>query len=274
MSVGVSPTTIGRIAANVFRESVRDKVLYSIVLFAVLIIGASFLLGEFATGQEIKIVKDIGLAAISLFGHFIAIFIGIGLVSKEIERRSIYALLAKPMSRTELILGKFAGLFATLTVNVVVMSIALFIVLALFDTFWPEYKRKAWEAPGMDPAMATAAYLILVQLGVVTALAIFFSTFTSPVLAAAFTVGVVIAGHFGADLKNFEAIVESEAVAWMARTLYYVLPNLAVFDVKLQVVHAQPVSGGYVALTSGYGAVYVAAMLTLSALSFSRRDFK
>jgi Cu-processing system permease protein len=274
MSLGVSVTTIGRIAANVFRESVRDKVLYSVVLFAVIIIAASFLLGEFATGQEVKIVKDVGLAAISLFGHFIAIFIGIGLVSKELERRSIYALLAKPMSRTELILGKFVGLFATISVNVVVMSLALFIVLAMFDWLMPEYKQKAWEAPGMDPAMAKAAFLILVQLGVVTALAIFFSTFTSPVLAAAFTVGVVVAGHFGADLKNFEAIVESQAVAWMARGLYYILPNLAVFDVKLQVVHAQPVTGGYIALTTGYGALYVAAMLTLSALCFSRRDFK
>ena len=104
-----------RIAANVFKESVRDKVLYSIVLFAVLIIAASLLLGQLTAGQEVKIIKDLGLAAISLFGHFIAIFIGIGLVSKEVERRSIYALLAKPMSRAEFVLGKFLGLLSTLS---------------------------------------------------------------------------------------------------------------------------------------------------------------
>ena len=116
--------------------------------------------------------------------------------------------------------------------------------------------------------------LILAELAVVTAIAILFSTFTSPVLAAAFTVGLVIAGQFGADLKNFEQVVESAPVAWMARGLYYVLPNLAPFDVKSQVVHAQPIPAGYVALTTGYGALYVAALLTLAALFFSRRDFK
>jgi Cu-processing system permease protein len=274
MSLDVSLPTVGRIAANVFKESVRDKVLYSIVLFAVLIIGASFLLGELTAGQEIKVVKDLGLAAISLFGHFIAIFIGIGLVSKEIERRSIYALLAKPMSRTELILGKFAGLVATLAVNVVVMVAALFLVLAVYDWLTPEAWKAAWEAPGVDPALMTAAFLILGQLAVVTAVAIFFSTFTSPVLAAGFTVGVVIVGHFGADLKNFEQVVDSAPAAWLARGLYYILPNLAPFDVKLQVVHARPVSAEYVALTTGYGALYVAALLTLSTLFFSRRDFK
>jgi ABC-type transport system involved in multi-copper enzyme maturation permease subunit len=130
MSGRVSVPTVLRIAANVFKESVRDKVLYAIVLFAVLIIAASLLLGQLTAGQEVKIIKDLGLAAISLFGHFIAIFIGIGLVSKEVERRSIYALLAKPMSRTELLLGKFFGLVATLAVNIGVMTAALVVGVA------------------------------------------------------------------------------------------------------------------------------------------------
>ena len=107
-----------------------------------------------------------------------------------------------------------------------------------------------------------------------TAIAICFSTFTSPVLAAAFTVGLVIAGHFGADLKTYEQIVDSKPAAWLARGLYYVLPNLAPFDVKAQVVHAQPVEPMYVALTTGYGVLYMAALLTLAVLLFSRRDFK
>jgi len=274
MSPAISASTVGRIAANVFKESVRDKVLYSIVLFAVILIAASLLLGQLTAGQEVKIIKDLGLAAISLFGHFIAIFIGIGLVSKEVERRSIYALLAKPMSRTELVLGKFLGLVSTLAVNVVVMTVALVIVLAVYEAMTPEAVRKGWEAPATDPRIAIAAFLILVELAIVTAVAILFSTFTSPVLAAGFTVGLVIAGHFGADLKNFEQVVDSVPVAWIARGLYYVLPNLSAFDVKSQVVHAQPVEALYVAMTTGYGALYVTALLMLSVLFFSRRDFK
>jgi Cu-processing system permease protein len=274
MSAMVSVPTVARIAANVFKESVRDKILYSIVLFAMIVIAASLLLGQLTAGQEVKIIKDLGLSAISLFGHFIAIFIGIGLVSKEVERRSIYALLAKPMSRTELLIGKFFGLLSTLTVNVSVMTAALVAVLAVYAAATPPDVAKAWEAPATDPMIAVAAFLILAELAVVTAIAIFFSTFTSPVLAAAFTVGLVIAGQFGADLKNFEEVVESAPVAWAARGLYYALPNLAPFDVKSQVVHAQPIVPSYVALTVGYGVLYVSALLTMAALFFSRRDFK
>ena len=270
----VSLPTVLRIAANVFKESVRDKVLYAIVLFAIVIIGASLLLGQLTAGQEVKIVKDLGLAAISLFGHFIAIFIGIGLVSKEVEKRSIYALLAKPMSRAELVLGKYVGLVSTLTVNVVVMTLALIVVLAIYAATVEPQIRAGWEAPAVDPALATAAFLILAELAIVTAIAICFSTFTSPVLAAAFTVGLVIAGHFSADLKNFESVVDSRLAAWLTRALYYVLPNLAPFDVKAQVVHAQPVAPMYVLLTTGYGALYVSALLLLAVLFFSRRDFK
>jgi len=270
----VSVPTVLRIAANVFKESVRDKVLYAIVLFAVLIIAASLLLGQLTAGQEVKIIKDLGLAAISLFGHFIAIFIGIGLVSKEVERRSIYALLAKPMSRAEFVLGKFLGLLSTLSVNVVVMTVALVVVLGVYGATQPAEVKAAWEAPAVDPALGVAAFLILAELAVVTAIALCFSTFTSPVLASAFSVGLVIAGHFSADLKNFEQVVDNPVAAGLARGFYYVLPNLAPFDVKAQVVHALPITPLYVALTTGYGVLYVGALLTLAVLFFSRRDFK
>src|SRR6059058_6541801 len=118
------------IAVNVFRESVRDKVLYNLVLFAILLIGASYLLGQLTAGQDVKIIKDLGLAATSAFGLFIAVFIGIGLVSKEVERRSIYSLLAKPISRYQLVIGKYAGLTLTLAVNVAIMAAATYAVLA------------------------------------------------------------------------------------------------------------------------------------------------
>src|SRR5712691_9411724 len=117
------------IAINVFRESVRDKVLYNLVLFAILMIAASYLLGQLTAGQDVKIMKDLGLSAMAVFGLFIAVFIGIGLVSKEVERRSIYALLAKPIRRHEVVIGKYAGLVLTLTVNIAIMTVALYAIL-------------------------------------------------------------------------------------------------------------------------------------------------
>jgi ABC-type transport system involved in multi-copper enzyme maturation permease subunit len=107
---------VGLVAVNVFRESVRDKVLYNLVAFAVLLMAAAYLLGQLSAGQDVKIIKDLGLAAISIFGLLIAIFIGIGLVWKEVDRRSIYGVLSKPIRRSEFVLGKYLGLLLTLIV--------------------------------------------------------------------------------------------------------------------------------------------------------------
>jgi ABC-type transport system involved in multi-copper enzyme maturation permease subunit len=262
------------IALNVFRESVRDRVPYNLVLFAVLLIGSSYLLGQLTAGQDVKIIKDLGLAAISIFGLFIAIFIGIGLVSKEVERRSIYALLAKPISRPQFIAGKYAGLVLTLAVNVAVMTLALYAVLGYLTWIETAEFKASWEAPGVDPAMLKAILLIFVELMLVTAIALFFSTFSSPILSAALTFGLYIAGNFNADLKNFEQVVDSPAAAWLARGLYHLLPDLSAFDVKIQVVHGLPVAAGYIWSTLGYGALYIAALLLAATVIFSRRDFK
>ncbi|MEO8259362.1 MAG: ABC transporter permease [Acidobacteriota bacterium] len=262
------------IALNVFRESVRDKVLYNLVLFAILMIGASYLIGQLTAGQDIKIIKDLGLAATSVFGLFIAIFIGIGLVSKEIERRSAYSLLAKPIHRYQMIAGKYAGLTLTLAVNVAIMSAALYAVLAYMRWGVPAEVQGAWDAPALDPALMKALLLILFELMIVTAIAIFFSTFSSPMLSAAFTFSLFVVGHFSADLRGFGQVVESPAAATLARGLYWVLPNLGQFDVKAQVVHGQPVPIGYLALTGAYAALYIAVLLVAAMLIFSRRDFK
>lgn len=267
-------SVIPQIALQVFRESVRDKVFYNLVLFAVLLIAASYLIGQLTAGQEVKIIKDLGLGATQVFGLFIAVFIGIGLVSKEVERRSIYSLLAKPVRRHELILGKYAGLVLTLAVNIVVMAVALYAVLGYMSWVETEEFRQSWEAPATDPAMLLAIFLIFVQLMLVTAIALFFSTFSGPILAAVLTFGLVGVGHFNADLRNFENVVDSRAAAYLARALYYGLPNLAPFDVKAEVVHAQPVSLGYVALTTGYAVAYIAALLLAAMFIFSRRDFR
>jgi ABC-type transport system involved in multi-copper enzyme maturation permease subunit len=266
--------TILRIAVHVFKDSVRDKVLYGIVVFAILLIGASMALGQLTAGQEVKIIKDLGLAAISIFGLFIAIFIGIGLVSKEVERRSIYGLLVKPMTRPQFVLGKYAGLVLTLAVNVIVMTLALYAVLAFYEWTLPKEVKAAFETPVLDPSLLKATFLILVELVVITAVALFFSTFAGPMVSAALTFGVVIVGNFNADLKNFEAVIDSQPLVWLAKVLYYALPNLAPFDVKAQVVHAQPVPFGYIGLSVGYAGLYVGMLLLLAMLIFSRRDFK
>ena len=265
---------ISCIALSVFRESIRDRVPYNLVLFAVLLMAASYFLGQLTAGQDVKIIKDLGLAATALFGLFIAIFIGIGLVSKEVERRSIYALLAKPISRQQLVLGKYAGLVLTLAVNVAVMTLALYAVLAYMTWTTPANIHESWDAPGIDPRLLKAVFLIFVELMLVTALALFFSTFSTPLLSAVLTLGLYIVGHFNADLRNFESVVESRSAAWLARALYHFLPDLSAFDVKTQVVHGLEVPAGYLALTTGYGALYIALLLAAAILIFSRRDFK
>jgi ABC-type transport system involved in multi-copper enzyme maturation permease subunit len=262
------------IAVNVFRESVRDKVLYNLVLFAILLIGASYMIGQLTAGQDVKIIKDFGLAATSLFGLFIAVFIGIGLVSKEVERRSIYALLAKPIHRSQLVVGKYCGLTLTLAVNVALMTAALYAVLAYMSWGVSENVARTWDAPALDPALLKAVALILVELMLVTAIALFFSTFSTPMLSAAFTFGLFLVGHFSSDLRNLQDVVDSPAAARLARGLYWVLPNLAQFDVKAAVVHGQSVPPGYLAVTMGYAACYIAMLLVISMFVFSRRDFK
>jgi ABC-type transport system involved in multi-copper enzyme maturation permease subunit len=265
---------IGVIAINVFRESVRDKVLYNLVLFAVLLMASSYLIGQLTAGQDAKIIKDLGLSAISLFGLFIAVFIGIGLVSKEVERRSIYSLLAKPITRYQLVLGKYCGLTLTLAVNIAVMTIALYAALATMMWRLPPEARQLWETAPLDPAMLKAVLMIFVELMLVTALALFFSTFSSPMLSAALTIGLYITGHFSNDLRNFQQVVNSPAAARFARALYWVLPNLAQFDVKSDVVHGIPIPIPYMAMAIAYAGLYIVMLLAVSGLVFSRRDFK
>ena len=266
-------SAIAQIALNVFRESVRDKVLYNLILFALLLIGASYLIGQLTAGQDVKIIKDLGLSATSFFGLFIAVFIGIGLVSKEVERRSVYSLLAKPIHRYQMIAGKYAGLTLTLVVNVAIMTVALYAVLAYMAWGVSDEVQKVWDAPAVDPTMLKALVLILVELMIITAIALLFSTFSTPILSAAFTFGLFVVGHFSTDLRNFQQVVDSPAAATLARGLYWVLPNLAQFDIKAQVVHAQPVPLDYVLLTCAYAALYIGVLLVIATVVFSRRDF-
>ena len=262
------------VASGVFKDSIRDRIAYNLVFFAVLLMAASFLLAQLTAGQDVKIIKDLGLAAASLIGVFIAVFIGVGLVTREVERRSIYSLLSKPVTRSEFILGKYVGLVMTLIVNLGVMALAFYAVLAYLDWITPPNVKLAWEAPATDPRMLKAFALIAVELMLVTAVALFFSTFSSPFLSVALTAAVYVIGHFSADLRNFGEIVESPGAAAVARGVYYAMPNLAPLDVKAAVVHAQPVTVEHMLAAAGATALYIAVLVLGATIVFSRRDFK
>jgi ABC-type transport system involved in multi-copper enzyme maturation permease subunit len=267
--------SIRLVALHVFRDSIRDKVLYSVVAFAVLLMAASYLIGQLTAGQDLKIIKDLGLAAMSLFGLFIAIFIGISLVAREIDRRSIYAVLAKPVRRHELVLGKYAGLVGTLVVNLSVMAVAYYLVLAYMARVLPPTALVAAPAPATDPMLLVAIGMIACELALVTAVALFCSTFSSSaLLSAGLTAGLFVAGQFGADLKNLDQVVESPTAAAIGRALYYVLPDFAAFDIKAQVVHGLPVEPARLLLTVVYGFTYIALLLVAAVMVFSRRDLK
>jgi len=209
--------TVVLVAGAVFRESVRDRVPYTMVIFAVLMMAASFLISQLTAGQDLKIIKDLGLASLSIFGLLIAVFIGIGLVSKEVEKKSVYGLLTKPVTRTQFILGKYLGLVMTLVANLIVMTVAYYAVLLYMDMTAPANVKAGWPAPALDPRLLVAIVLIVGELALVTAVALFFSTFSSPLLAVLLTIGLWVAGHFNSDLRQFENVMNVPDLAWIAR---------------------------------------------------------
>ena len=252
------------IAGNTFREAVRDRVLYNLVLFALLLIGGAIFLGELSGGQETKIIVDLGLSATLVFGVFIAIFVGVGLVYKEIERRTLYAILSKPVGRGQFLAGKYLGLCLTLLVNVLVMGAGVSLALAYVAGGWNPLVFRIWPA----------ILLIYLELGVITGVALLFSSFSTPALSALLTFLVFIIGHLSADLKAFAASLGGTTARWFFTALYYLLPNFSHYSFITAAAH------GYVpnltALLLGllYAGVYVTVLLSAATLIFSQRNFK
>jgi ABC-type transport system involved in multi-copper enzyme maturation permease subunit len=255
---------IAAIARNAFREAVRDRVLYNLVLFMLLLTGASIFIGELSGGQERKVIVDLGLSAMLLFGVFIAIFVGVGLVYKEIERRTIYAVFSKPVGRGEFLVGKYLGLCLTLLVNVVVMGIGVSLALL--------YVSRGWDP--LIPTIWPAVLLIYMELMLLTAIALLFSSFSSPALSALLTFMVFIIGHFSADLKSLAVSLGSTSARWVFTGLYYLLPNLANYSFITPAAHGRAPSAGFVFATGLYALAYIAVILAAATLVFSRRNFK
>ena len=267
---------IGLVAWHVFKESVRDRVLYGIAGFALILVAGSVLIGQLTAGQDLKIIKDLGLAVIELAGAVMTIFIGIGLVSREIDRRSIFALLAKPLPRWEFVIGKYLGLVLTIIVNLWAMAAALYLVLAWHDLMAPENIRVSWAAPALDPRLLLAVSMITAEMALLTAVALLFSTFSSSALVSmAFTIGIFVAGLASADLRHFGDIVDVHpAVAAFVSGIGWALPAFSEFDIKIQIVHGLPVATGLILWMVLYAIVYSAAVLAASVVLFSRREFK
>lgn len=256
------------IALNTFKEAIRDRILYNLLIFAFVLIGGSTLLATLTVGEQAKIIMDIGLASINLFGVLMSIFLGIGLVSKEIEKRTIYTVLSKPIGRTQFLLGKYAGLLLTLLVNSVIMTVGLYLILMFNRARWGE---SIWN---VDPTLILAVFLIYLELCILTASALLFSTFTTATLAAIFSLSIYVIGHISGDLVTMSQKIQGNLLPYLLKGIYYTLPNLAQFDIKGQVVHRIPVDLTYVFLTVCYALVYVMLLMTAASLIFRKRDFK
>src|SRR3954469_3907740 len=245
-------TLVFAIARNTFREAVRDRVLYNLVLFVLLLTGASIFIGELSGGQERKVIIDLGLSAMLLFGVFISIFVGVGLVYKEIERRTIYAVFSKPVGRGEFLVGKYFGLCLTLLVNVVVMGVGVSLALL--------YVSKGWDP--LIVAIWPAVLMIYLELMLITAVALLFSSFSSPALSALLTFCVFVIGHFSADLKGLATSLGSTSTRWLFGGLYYALPNLANYSFITPAAHGRAPAPGFVLTTGLYALVYITVILS------------
>ena len=249
------------IAQNTVREVVRQRMVLVLALFGVGLVAASQVLSPIALGEGRKVVTDFGLAGSSLLATLLAVMLGSNLLHKELERRTIYAVMAKPIRRSEFLLGKFMGLWVTAAALVAGMTA---IVLALLSVV---YRDTPWLLLG-------SLALTVVELGVITAVVVFFSSFTTSALTAFFTIATIVAGHFADDLLYFAT---QGAPAWIARTteaLYWLLPHLGVFNARGQVVHGIAVEPERLAFAAAYGLLYMIALLITAGTIFERREFR
>jgi ABC-type transport system involved in multi-copper enzyme maturation permease subunit len=251
---------VSGVALNTFRESIRDKVLVTLIVFAVLVMGSARVIQPLALGEEAKVIKDLGLSAITLFCVLIAILVGGRIVYKEVEKRTIYIMLAKPVRRWEFILGKYLGLMTVLVVSLVVMTVAFYAILLILGM-------------GVQLYLLLAVLATLCELAILTAVAVLFSTFSTPITGAVFTFAVYFVGHMTRDLKLLAAMSPSAVVKAVSYFLYFVLPNLSNFNIRAEVVYGAPLDPSALLLSALYALVYTATLLLISVAIFNRKEF-
>lgn len=249
------------IAVNTYREAIRDRILYSILFFAVAVLVASLVVQEITIGDQDKIVRGVAQGAISLFSSVIAMFLGIGLVWKELDRRTIYTIVSKPIPRWQFLAGKYLGLLATLAVNLLVMLVVYVGVISL-------------QQGSVHPGIAVFALLLFVELMLLTAWATLFSCISSPTTATAFTLSVFVIGHLADDIWLFGQQAEAAWMRTVAAGLYWLLPNFEVFNVLSRTTHRLPIEPAFVLRALGYGFGYTVVVLVVATLAFQKRDFR
>jgi ABC-type transport system involved in multi-copper enzyme maturation permease subunit len=254
---------LSAITLNTFREAVRDRVLYNLIIFVLLLVASAPLFGQISIGIERLILVNLGLSAISLFGTIIAILVGIGLVSKEIEKKTLYTILSRPVRRWEFILGKYFGLLLTLVVNTALMTVGLYLAMLAAGSGW---KRS-------DLLLLAAIYCVVLQFMIMVAVTLLFSSFSTPVFSAIFAFALFVIGTFAEDLKNF-AVMSHGLTHWAAMGAAYLVPNFASLNLISQAAHEQPVSGALVAFNTVYALLYSGAVTAAAVFIFERRNLK
>jgi ABC-type transport system involved in multi-copper enzyme maturation permease subunit len=254
------------IARNTLREALRERLLYNLLVFAVILIGSSLTISQLTLGDQFRIIADVSTASTQIFGTLIAVFLSVALVSRELDRRTSYPALSRPITRGSFLGGKALGLLAVVTLNGVVMALASLGMLALY----------AESAGGVVPAASFAAAfaLMVVQFAICIGFAVLFSSFTTPTLATVFTLAFVVAGHVFSGVRVFWLTDRRTQLKGLVRVLDFVLPNMGLLDLKEAVTYRDAVSWGTLAWRSGYGLAYAAVLVLLGALVFARRDVR
>ncbi|MGQ9838203.1 MAG: ABC transporter permease [Cyanobacteriota bacterium] len=249
------------IAQNVFRETIRDRIFYLVMVFAVVMLGAIVLIPEVANQAHNKIIADLGLAAIHFLGLIVAIFVGTGLVNKEIEKRTVYVLIAKPMSRAEFIVGKHLGLAVLLSVLLAIMT-AIFLL-------------GLWLVRAEIPLLAIlwASVFIFLELVLIVAAALLFGVFTSSILATLYTIALFLMGHASRALLQLSNLVENSGLSKVFEVIYLILPDLERLNLRDAAVYGQIPLAGELLGNAFYGLVYTILLLILAVLVFAQRQF-
>ncbi|HLO47469.1 MAG TPA: ABC transporter permease subunit [Kamptonema sp.] len=256
--------SLGRIvtiAVNVFWEVIRDRVLYLIVFFAILMGAAVRFIPELAATTENKIILDIGMGAIGVLGLMVTVFVATGLVNKEIEKRTVYVLVAKPISRPELIVGKHIGLSVVLAVLVAAMTLIYVAILSLSRIPYPL------------GSILIAKFFVWIELSLLTAVGILFGVFTSSLLATLLTFGVYLMGHSTRDLVALGKLTKNPTIEQLMMGLYVVLPDLARLNLRNDAVYGQVPHIAALIANAGYGLLYIVVLLSIAIAIFSRREF-
>jgi ABC-type transport system involved in multi-copper enzyme maturation permease subunit len=251
---------IRAIASNTFKEAIRDRILYLLLFFAAVCIAFSRLLALLTVGDRVKIIKDVGLSSLSLFGALMAILLGTGLVYKEIDKKTVYTILSKPIHRYQFLLGKYLGLILTLFIMLLLMSF-IFLVLVFFHTFTIEWK------------LLIAIAYIFIEICLITAVALLFSCFSTPILSSIFSLSFYLIGHTSWGLENSINKMNPGIGKILIQILYTFLPDLENFNFKTEVVHSLPIPSETFFYSFVYGTFYSIFLLALAMLMFRKRDF-